>query len=85
VVETAASQPKEWSGPLTMTHVGLCTVGDPEEKKGVIRLRVSEARIRATLLVDGVECSYRGRQSDAFAGTLNCPDRPPVPLTIWLK
>ena len=43
VTEKAASQPKEFSGPLTMTHVGLCTVDDPEEKKGVIRMRMSEA------------------------------------------
>ena len=28
-----ASQPKEFSGPLTMTHVGLCTVDDPEKRK----------------------------------------------------
>ena len=84
VTEKAASQPKEFSGPLTMTHVGLCTVDDPEEKKGVIRMRISEARLRATILVDGVECSYRGRLSDSYAGTMNCPDRPAVPLKMWL-
>ena len=50
---------KEFSGPFTMTHVGICTVDGPEEKKGEIRFRLSESssRIRATFLVDGAECS----------------------------
>ena len=29
---------KDYSGPLTMTHVGICTVDGPEEKKGNIHL-----------------------------------------------
>jgi hypothetical protein len=49
-----------YSGPLTMTHVGICTVDGPEEKKGEIRFRLSgsSSRIQATLLVDGIKCSY---------------------------
>jgi len=76
-----------YSGPLTMTHVGICTVDGPEEKKGQIRFRLSESssRIQATLLVDGTECSYSARLSDFFTGTMNCPNRPAVPLKIWLK
>ena len=43
---------KDFYGPFTMTHVGICTVDGPEEKKGEIRFRLSEAssRIRATFL-----------------------------------
>ena len=70
-----------------MTHVGICTVDGPEEKKGEIRFRLSElsSRIQATLLVDGAECSYSARLSDFYTGAMNCPNRPAVPLKLWVK
>ena len=84
---TGNDNTKAYSGPLTMTHVGICTVDGPEEKKGEIRFRLSKSssRIQATLLVDGTECSYSARLSDFFAGTMNCPNRPAVPLKLWVK
>ena len=84
---TGNDNTKAYSGPLTMTHVGICTVDGPEEKKGEITFRLSESssRIQATLSVDGTECSYSARLSDFFAGTMNCPNRPAVPLKLWVK
>ncbi|MGB7671106.1 MAG: hypothetical protein WBM31_08490 [Pseudolabrys sp.] len=84
---TGNDNTRAYSGPLTMTHVGICTVDGPEEKKGEIRFRLSESssRIQATLLVDGTECSYSARLSDFFSGTMNCPNRPAVPLKLWVK
>ena len=84
---TGNDNTRVYSGPLTMTHVGICTVDGPEEKKGEIRFRLSESssRIQATLLVDGTECSYSARLSDFFAGSMNCPNRPAVPLKLWVK
>lgn len=84
---TGNDNTKAYSGPLTMTHVGICTVDGPEEKKGEITFRLSESssRIQATLLVDGTECSYSARLSDFYTGTMNCPNRPAVPLKLWVK
>ena len=84
---TANDNTRAYSGPLTMTHVGICTVDGPEEKKGEIRFRLSESssRIQATLLVDGAECSYSARLSDFYTGAMNCPNRPAVPLKLWVK
>ena len=84
---TGNDNTKAYSGPLTMTHVGICTVDGPEEKKGEIRFRLSDSssRIQATLLVDGTECSYSARLSIFFAGSMNCPNRPAVPLKLWVK
>lgn len=84
---TANDNTRAYSGPLTMTHVGICTVDGPEEKKGEITFRLSESssRIQATLLVDGTECSYSARLSDFFTGSMNCPNRPAVPLKLWVK
>jgi hypothetical protein len=74
-----------FSGPATMTHVGLCTQDGPERKSGDIRLRVSGSRLNATLSLAGIACTYSASLSDAYKGQINCPDRPPQPLTLWLR
>jgi hypothetical protein len=82
------SQPaKEFSGPLTMRHVGICSQDGPEEKTGEIRFRLSAASAasNATIMVAGETCTYRGSFSESRPGTMACPDRGPVPLTLWLK
>ena len=82
---TALNGAKEFTGLLKMRHVGYCTQDGPEEKSGEIRVRLSSSRLTATLVMDGVECSYSGRQSDSYTGSLRCPDRRAVPLMLWLK
>jgi len=76
---------REFSGPLTMTHVGICTQDGPEQKTGEIRLRLSGARLSATLQVAEVECTYSAQMSDFYSGTLTCPGRAGVPLKLWVK
>ena len=87
VTEKVSGRTKEYSGPLTMTHVGICTQDGPEQKTGEMRFQISgsSSRMRATLLVDGVECTYSGRLSDSYTGMMTCPDRRAVPLTLWVK
>ena len=84
---TGNDNTRAYSGPLTMTHVGICTVDGPEEKKGEIRLQISRpaSRLSATLVLDGVACTYSGQLSEFYSGTMNCPARTPMPLKIWLK
>ena len=84
---TGNDSTKDFVGSLTMTHVGICTVDGPEEKKGEIRFQISQpsSQMSATLLVDGVECTYSGRLSDFFTGVMNCPNKPAVPLMLWVK
>ena len=87
VTETASSRVKEYSGPLTMKHIGLCTQDGPEEKTGEMRFRLSTspAALSATLSIAGIECTYSGRLSDPYIGTMHCPGRQAVPLKLWLK
>ena len=87
VTENASWRAKELSGPVTMTHVGLCTQDGPEVKTGEIRLQISgmSSRLTATLLVAGLECTYSGRLSDFYTGLMTCPDREAVPLRLWVK
>jgi hypothetical protein len=68
-----------------MRHTGLCTRDGPEEKTGGLHLQVSPARLKATLQVDGIACSYSGKLSGSYSGMLICPDRPAVPLMLLVK
>ena len=87
VTENVSGHAKEYSGPLTMKHVGVCTQDGPEEKTGEMRFQISasSSQLNATFSVAGVECTYSGRLSDSYTGTMDCPDRQAVPLRLWLK
>ena len=86
VSSTDAGVGQRFSGPLLMTHVGICSVDGPEKKTGELQLQLTEpSHIRATLVVEGVTCTYAGRKSDSYSGVLRCPDRRDVPLLMWLK
>jgi len=87
VTENALRRTKEFFGPVTMKHVGLCTQDGPEEKSGEIRLQLagSPSRLNATILVAGVACRYSGKLSDFYTGMMICPDRQAVPLKLWVK
>ena len=87
VTEDGSTASKNYSGPLSMKHVGLCTQDGPEEKSGKIRIQMAsaESRIEATLWIDGVECGYRGVLSNFYSGTLDCSGRESVPLKLWIK
>jgi hypothetical protein len=88
VTEREGSQrTREYAGPLTMKHVGWCTQEGPEEKTGEIRLQIStlSSRLKATVSVAGVECTYRASLSDSYTGMMECPGRAAVPLELWVK
>jgi hypothetical protein len=91
VTATVTAKPlrwaKEFSGPLSMKHIGICTQDGPEEKTGEIRFQISalSSRLDATLLVEGIECTYSARLSDLYNGMMSCPDREAVPLKLWLR
>jgi hypothetical protein len=87
LTESAQRGTRDFSGPVTMTHVGLCTQGEPEKKNGEILLRLSRSstQLHATILLEGVACSYSGRLSDSYSGMMACPDRKSVPLKLWVK
>lgn len=89
---TAAAQStghkREFSGPLTLRHTGVCTPGRPVEMTGEIRYRHVDwlsRQVDATLVLDGVECGFTGKLSDAYEGVLSCPQWRGVPVSLSLK
>ena len=78
---------KEFSGPLSMKHVGICAQDGPEERTGEIRFQISaySSHLDARLLVEGIECTYSAQSSTPYSGMMACPDREAIPLKLWLK
>ena len=78
---------KEFSGLLSMKHVGICTQDGPEEKTGEIRFQISafSSHLEAKMLIEGIECTYSAASSAPYSGLMACPDREPIPLRLWLK
>ena len=77
VSEQSANGRKEYSGPLAVKHVGLCTRDGPKETTGQIRFQLtgsSSTRATATLVFEGVECTWEGILSEAYHGFMNCAD-----------
>jgi hypothetical protein len=87
VTERASWWTEEFSGPLMMKHVGICTPDGPEERAGEIRFQLSawSSHVDARLSFADTTCTYIGKMSDAYTGMMSCPDRQAVPLRLWLK
>ena len=79
---------KQFSGPLKMKHVGICTQDGPDERAGEIRLQFagSDSQVTAELVLDDAACKYSARsKTRVYEGTLSCAGRSPVPMLVWLK
>ena len=79
----------EFSGPLTMKHVGLCSQVGPEEKVAEIRLQIAKSSLlphfHATVTMDGSKCTFSGKFSDTYNGLMDCADAKGVPITLSVK
>jgi hypothetical protein len=87
VSERSSNGRKEFSGPLVVKHVGLCTHDGPPETIGQISFRRIglSSRIAATLVFEGSECSYQGLLSETYRGFMTCTDKTSLPLRLWVK
>jgi hypothetical protein len=76
-----------WTGALSLKHVGFCSVDGPEEKTGTLQLRVSDppGEVVATLLIEGVECAFKGHGTDGYDGVMTCPGRRDEPMMLILQ
>jgi hypothetical protein len=78
---------QRWSGPLSLKHIGFCSADGPEEKTGELRLDISDppTEAMATLLIDGMTCTFTGHLTDEYNGVVTCPDRPGVPMMLSIE
>jgi hypothetical protein len=75
---------KQFSGRMTIRHVGVCTHNGANQMEGQISLEFSDVTSRTTaiLLFDGQRCTYSGSMSKVNVGELVCPAGK-VPFKIW--
>jgi hypothetical protein len=89
VSERVVAGQREFAGPLTLLHVGLCTTGGrPVEMAGEIRFRSTgwvNRRMEATLVLDGKECGFTGSVGDTVNGVLACEQWKGVPVNLSIK
>jgi len=89
VTEIGSGRIREFSGPLTARHVGLCSQDGPEEKPAEIKLQIVKSgplsQIRATMTMNGTKCTFSGKISDTYVGLMDCADAKGVPLTLSVK
>ena len=88
--QTVSEATKEYFGPLTIKHVGLCSHDGPQEESGEIKFQISGSgslsKIQATLLYLGTRCTYAGKLSNSSShGFMQCSDVNGIPLTLTLK
>jgi hypothetical protein len=80
---------EQFSGPLTLKHVGLCSANGPEERSGKIAFYISRSllasEIHATLFIKGARCSYIRALPGSSNGFMDCSDGNGIPLTLRVK
>jgi hypothetical protein len=77
----------EFSGPLVVKHVGLCTHTGPQETTSQIKLQIaaSSQRVAATVVFEGLTCTYQGVLSESYHGFMSCGKQTNLPLRLWAK
>ena len=82
LAKTTTRTGADYSGPVTLRHVGLCSANGIEQKSGVVQLRVSRSRLEGTLAMDDDSCRIDASASRPYAGLLNCRNGQGVPINL---
>ena len=69
----------DYSGPVRLRHVGLCSTNGVEEKPAVVQLNVSSSRMEGTLSMDDDSCRIVASGS---SGLLTCRNGQGVPINF---
>jgi hypothetical protein len=82
LAKTTTRAGADYAGPVTLRHVGLCSVNGVEQKSGVVQLKVSRSRLEGTLAMDDDSCRIDASASSPYAGLLNCRNGQGVPINL---
>jgi hypothetical protein len=77
----------EYSGPMTLRHIGLCSIDGVEEKSGKLRLTMSRApgAAEGTLAMEGDSCRIVAREAPSYSGLLTCRNGQGVPISFSIE
>jgi hypothetical protein len=84
LAKTITDSGVSYDGPVTLRHVGLCSVNGVEEKSGAVRLTVSRraSSVEGTLSLKDDTCRIAASASKPHSGLLNCRDGQGVPISF---
>jgi hypothetical protein len=87
LAKTMSGSRIEYSGPVTLRHVGLCSANGVEEKSGNMRLTMSRAPAAAegTLALEGDSCRIVANQAPSYSGLLTCRNGQGVPISFSIE
>jgi hypothetical protein len=73
----------EYSGTITLRHVGLCSVNGVEQKQARTQLKVSSGRLEGMLIMDEDQCRIVASGSSG-SGLLICGSGQDVPINLLI-
>ena len=85
---TATGRRTEFTGPLMMKHIGVCTINGPVEKSGEIQFRRTgflSSWIEGRLTFADEQCTFRVRDGTTHVGVMECPGTRGVPLSLKVE
>ena len=87
LAKTVSGSKIEYSGAVTLRHVGLCSANGVEEKSGNMRLTMSRAPAAAegTLALEGDNCRIVANQAPSYSGLLTCRNGQGVPISFSIE
>jgi hypothetical protein len=89
LTQRASGGVKEFSGPLVLKHVGLCSHDGPQETSSEIRVQIlqsgSSSQIQTQLLYEGTWCTYRGQLADSSTHGFMACKTAGIPLTFQMQ
>jgi hypothetical protein len=85
LARTATRGGADYSGPVTLRHVGLCSANGIEQKTGVVQLKVSAARLEGTLAMEDDHCQIVATASSSYQGLLSCRNGQGVPIHFSIE
>jgi hypothetical protein len=83
LAKTVTRQGADYSGTMTLRHVGLCSVNGIEKKQGRMQMKVSSARLEGTLVMDDDQCRMVVSGSSG-SGLLTCRSGQGVPINLQI-
>jgi hypothetical protein len=87
LAKTASGGRVEYSGPMTLRHVGLCSANGVEEKSGSMRVTMSRSAtaVEGTLAMEGDSCRLVASRAQSYSGLLTCRNGQGVPVSFSIE
>jgi len=87
LAKTATHFSTDYAGPVTLRHVGLCSINGVEEKSGTLEVKVSSwsSKVEGTLVMPDDDCHVVASASQGYSGLLSCRTGQGIPIKFSIE